>query len=168
MTRSAPPGPAPRAPKKRSAAAVAWGKQKGKVLGVVFLALILLAGWFTYMQFTDKFAKFDMVTLKADRVGLQLPDKADVKVRGLIVGEVLGMKATANGAVLKLGIDPDKINGINPKVTGAILPKTLFGEKYVSLIPPDTSFSHGLKPGATIQKTQIATELQSVIRDLYP
>lgn len=167
MTRNAP-APVPPAPRRRSAAVVAWGKAKAKLLGITFLALIVLAGWFTYMQFTDGFSKYDVVTLNADRIGLQLPDKADVKVRGLIVGEVLEQKATAHGAELKLGLFPDKRAGIDPDVTGAILPKTLFGEKYVSLIPSDSRFSHGIEPGAVIHKTKIATELQSVIRDLYP
>jgi phospholipid/cholesterol/gamma-HCH transport system substrate-binding protein len=156
------------APRKRSAAALAWGRQKGKVLGVVFIALVLAALTLTWAQFTNKFGNFEEITLKADRVGLQLPDRADVKVRGLIVGEVLEMKPTDEGAELTLGLFPDEISKVHPDVTGAILPKTLFGQKYVSLVPPETEFTESIQAGAVIEKTKMATEVQAVLRDLYP
>ncbi|MFI5626106.1 MCE family protein [Nocardioides sp. NPDC051685] len=156
------------APHKRSAVALAWARQKGKILGIVFIALVLTALVLTWAQFTNKFGDFEEITLKADRIGLQLPERADVKVRGLIVGEVLDMKPTEDGAELTLGLFPDEISKVHPDVTGAILPKTLFGQKYVSLIPPDTDFTESIKPGAVIEKTKIATEVQAVLRDLYP
>lgn len=156
------------APHKRSAVALAWGRQKGKVLGIAFIALVLAALALTWAEFTNRFAEFEEITLKADRIGLQLPDRADVKVRGLIVGEVLDMKPTDEGAELTLGLFPEEIGKIHPDVTGAILPKTLFGQKYVSLVPPDTEFTGSIQPGAVIEKTKMATEVQAVLRDLYP
>ncbi|TQL70498.1 phospholipid/cholesterol/gamma-HCH transport system substrate-binding protein [Nocardioides albertanoniae] len=145
-----------------------WSRQKGKVLGIIFIVLVLAALGLTWAQFTNKFAEFEKITLKADRIGLQLPERADVKVRGLIVGEVIDMKPTDGGAELTLGLFPDEVSKIHPDVTGAILPKTLFGQKYVSLIPPNTEFTDPIKPGAVIKKTKVATEVQAVLRDLYP
>lgn len=156
------------APHKRSAVALAWARQKGKILGIVFIALVLAALALTWAQFTNRFGNFEEITLKADRIGLQLPERADVKVRGLIVGEVLEMKPTDEGAELTLGLFPDEISKVHPDVTGAILPKTLFGQKYVSLVPPDTDFTEPIQPGAVIEKTKMATEVQAVLRDLYP
>jgi phospholipid/cholesterol/gamma-HCH transport system substrate-binding protein len=156
------------APHKRSAVALAWGRQKGKILGIVFIALVLAALGLTWAQFTNRFAKFDEITLKADRIGLQLPARADVKVRGLIVGEVLDVKPTDEGAELTLGLFPEEAGNVHPDVTGAILPKTLFGQKYVSLVPPDSEFTEPIQPGAVIEKTEMATEVQEVLRDLYP
>ena len=45
--------------------------------------------------------------------------------------------ATADGAELTLGLFPSQIDTIPDNVTASIVPKTLFGEKYVSLIVPD-------------------------------
>jgi phospholipid/cholesterol/gamma-HCH transport system substrate-binding protein len=54
-------------------------------------------------------------------------------------------------------------------VTGAIVPKTLFGEKSVSLVVPnDQPAPTSLKPGATITRTQVPVEVQKVLADLYP
>ncbi|MFT4082237.1 MAG: MCE family protein [Nocardioides sp.] len=145
-----------------------WRHQRSRVLGIIFLALLLTAVWFTYAIFTKKFTDYDRVTLHAARIGLQLPDRADVKIRGVLVGEVLDMKASDDGATLTLGIYPDKIDSIPADVTGAILPKTLFGEKYVSLVAPTGSHPRHLQTGDVITKTKVSTELQAVLRDVYP
>ena len=59
-----------------------------RTLGVAFLAICVGFVWFTYAVFTKQFADYDVVTLKASKIGLQLPARADVKIRGVIVGEV--------------------------------------------------------------------------------
>jgi phospholipid/cholesterol/gamma-HCH transport system substrate-binding protein len=139
-----------------------------KALGVIFVALLLLGVWLTYATFTKKFTDYDEVTLKTSSIGLQLPTRADVKVRGVIVGEVLDARSGASGAELKLGIYPDKIGVIPANVTGSIVPKTLFGEKYVSLVVPDAGPSGTMRAGATIDRTEVSTELEEVLSDLYP
>ena len=108
-----------------------------KLLGVVFLALVVLAGYLVYATFTKKFTDYDRVKVETSVIGLQLPARADVKIRGVIVGEVLDMSATADGAELTLGLFPSQVHTIPGNVTASIVPKTLFGEKYVSLIIPD-------------------------------
>jgi phospholipid/cholesterol/gamma-HCH transport system substrate-binding protein len=139
-----------------------------KLLGVAFVCLLLAGVWLTYGVFTQRFTRFDEVTLDAPVIGLQMPEHADVKIRGVIVGEVLGFDATDQGATVQLGIRPSQLHLIPANVTGAIVPKTLFGEKYVSLVVPDDPAPTSLQPGATIPHTQIPTEVQKVLADLYP
>ena len=66
--------------------------QNFKLLGVVFLAMLLGGVYLTYGIFTKKFTDYDEVTLRTSTIGLQLPARADVKIRGVIVGEVLGLR----------------------------------------------------------------------------
>jgi phospholipid/cholesterol/gamma-HCH transport system substrate-binding protein len=141
---------------------------KYKALGIVFLCLLLAGVWLTYGVFTQKFTSFDRVTLDAPTIGLQMPEHADVKIRGVIVGEVLGFTANAQGAQVTLGIEPSQMHIIPANVTGAIVPKTLFGEKYVSLVVPQNPASTSLQPGATIHHTNVPVEVQKVLADLYP
>ena len=138
------------------------------VLGVLFIAILAAGVWAVNGVFTQKFISFDKVTLSTDTTGLQLPDKADVKVRGVLVGEVLKAQAGDNGATLTLGIDPDKIDQIPKNVTASILPKTLFGEKYVELDIPSVANNASLKVGDHISQTQRPIEVQSVLNNLYP
>lgn len=140
-----------------------------KALGVIFVCLLLLGVWLTYATFSKKFVSYDKVTLTTSTVGLQLPTRADVKIRGVIVGEVLEARSgQGKSAVLTLGIYPDKISEIPANVTGSIVPKTLFGEKYVSLVVPETGPSGTIRVGATIDRTKVATELEEVLSDIYP
>ena len=140
-----------------------------RALGIIFVCLLLLGVWLTYATFTKKFTAYDKVTLKTSTIGLQLPTRADVKVRGVIVGEVLEAKTDpAGGADLVLGLYPDKIGVIPANVTGSIVPKTLFGEKYVSLVIPDSGPQGVIRAGSTIEHTQVSTELEAVLSDLYP
>ena len=126
-----------------------------KALGLIFLALLMAGVWLTYGVFTQKFTSFDTVTLDASTIGLQMPERADVKIRGVIVGEVLGFTATDQGAKVQLGIFPSQMHSIPANVTGAIVPKTLFGEKYVSLVVPNPPSPTALKPGATVTHTEV-------------
>ena len=139
-----------------------------RLLGVIFICLLVLAVWLINAVFTQKFATFDKVKLNTDTVGLQLPSRADVKVRGVIVGEVLQMKSGADGAVLTLGIKPSKIGEIPKNVTASILPKTLFGEKYVELVIPSDADKTALASGDRITQTQIPLEVEKVLSDIYP
>ncbi|MEZ0577940.1 MCE family protein [Nocardioides sp. MH1] len=139
-----------------------------KTLGVIFVVLLFLGVWLTYAIFTKKFADYDEVKLETTSTGLQLPNRADVKIRGVIVGEVLNAKADDEGATLTLGLYPDKVDDIPANVTGAIVPKTLFGEKYVSLVIPQSGPEGTIQAGATITKTRLGTEVEEVLNDLYP
>ena len=142
--------------------------QSHKILGVIFIVLLLAAVWFTNAIFTKKFADYDEVTLQTSKIGLQLPTRADVKIRGVIVGEVLHFDANAEGAELTLGIFPDQMDTIPANVTGSIVPKTLFGEKYVSLEIPDSGPEGQLQVNDVISRTNVSIEVEKVLSDLYP
>ena len=140
-----------------------------KALGIIFLCLLLVAGWLTYAVFNKTFASYDEVTLQTSKIGLQLPERADVKVRGVIVGEVLDYSATRDGAELTLGFYDDQIEQVPAEVTGSIVPKTLFGEKYVSLeVPEGSTADQPLREGDTIPRTEVSIEVEKVLSDLYP
>ena len=139
-----------------------------KVLGIVFLALLLFGVYATYSIFTKKYVDYDRVTLQTSSIGLQLPSRADVKIRGVLVGEVLDADTSADGAQLTLGIYPDQLDTIPANVTGSIVPKTLFGEKYVSLVVPASPAEDHIEAGETITRTAVSTEVEKVLSDLYP
>jgi phospholipid/cholesterol/gamma-HCH transport system substrate-binding protein len=140
-----------------------------KTLGVLFLALMLASVWATYGVFTQKFSDYDEVTVHASRIGLQLPHRADVKIKGVIVGEVLDYEPTAEGADITLGLYKDRTAEVPSDVTASILPKTLFGEKFVSLVAPEGgSSAEPIAAGDVIERTQLSTEVEKVLSDLYP
>ena len=146
----------------------ASAKAVGRVYGVVFLAIVVFFVWLTYAVFTKQFSDYDEVTLKSSKIGLALPARADVKIRGVQVGEVLATKTSGDGADLTLGLYPDQVKTIPADVTAQILPKTLFGEKYISLEVPESPSGTPIKAGAVIKQGEVALELEAVLNDLFP
>jgi phospholipid/cholesterol/gamma-HCH transport system substrate-binding protein len=60
--------------------------QSHKLLGIVFVCLLVASVYMTYAVFTKKFAEYDEVSLQTSKIGLQLPERADVKNHGVFVG----------------------------------------------------------------------------------
>ena len=71
--------------------------QSHKLLGIIFLVLVMAGVYLTYGIFSKKFVSYDKVTLQTSTIGLQLPARADVKIRGVLVGEVLKFDTTPRG-----------------------------------------------------------------------
>lgn len=143
---------------------------KFRVLGTVFVAMLVASVYLTYAVFTKQFTDYDEVTLQTSKIGLQLPERADVKIRGVIVGEVIERRALDDegNAELTLGIFPERREIIPADVTARILPKTLFGEKFVSLQVPEDASSSPIEPGDRITQTEVSIEVEKVLADLYP
>jgi phospholipid/cholesterol/gamma-HCH transport system substrate-binding protein len=140
-----------------------------KVLGTAFIAMMMLFLWITYAFFTKAFVDYDNVDLMTDTAGVNLPQNADVKLRGMIVGEVRSVEPDDGRVKMVLGMNPKLIGKVPKGVSAQLVPKTLFGEKYVALIPPtggDTGES--LKAGDTITKASVPIEVETLLNDLYP
>ncbi|MBD3785028.1 MAG: hypothetical protein IE926_19115, partial [Micrococcales bacterium] len=77
---------------------------RARAYGVAFLLVVALLVALSIASFEKVFTKVVTVTLRTDRIGSQMQEAADVKIRGLIVGEVRSISATAlDGRGEKLG-----------------------------------------------------------------
>lgn len=141
---------------------------RNRILGAGFI--VLLVGLLTLSVLTYKktFTAVDWVTLHADHTGMQLSEGADVKLHGVIMGEVRSIEADGERATLRLALDPALRDRIPADVTARLLPKTLFGERYVALIP--SSAGPPIKDGAVIEqdRTTAAIELERVLDNALP
>ncbi|MFD4365982.1 MCE family protein [Rhodococcus sp. NPDC058521] len=141
-----------------------------RVLGLVFFLVLALFLVFTIGTFNKAFTKVVKVDLITDSVGNALPPNADVKVRGMIVGEVRETSSDDGVVTAQLAIDPDKAELIPSNVTARLLPKTLFGERYVSLIIPEGDRATPLEAGDTLMQDRSgnAVEVGDVLDGLLP
>lgn len=72
----------------------------------------------------------------APGVGQQLPEGGDVKIRGVLVGRIAAISIDeAGNAELLLRLDEDE-SQLPATTTAEIRSKTVFGQKWVELIPP--------------------------------
>jgi phospholipid/cholesterol/gamma-HCH transport system substrate-binding protein len=141
-----------------------------RLLGVGFIVVIVGSIGLTIAIFDKQFTSVVMVSLKTDRIGNQLLPNSDVKVRGLVVGEVRDISSDGSGATLALAINPDMVDLVPSNVSARLLPKTLFGEKYVSLVLPTDDAARPLRAGDTITQDRSAAgiEVGKVLDDLLP
>lgn len=141
-----------------------------RLQGVAFLVVLGLLLGLAVATYQKAFTDVAHVTLETDTAGNQLQEASDVKVRGVIVGDVRSVRASAEGATIDLAINPDYLDEIPADVSARLLPKTLFGERFVALQLPDKPGQDRLSDGDVIgqDRSENAIELQKVIDDTLP
>ncbi|MFC7958164.1 MCE family protein [Rhodococcoides kroppenstedtii] len=144
---------------------------KRRLLGVGFLLVVVLfVGW-SIASYSKTFKSVVMVDLVTDTVGNSLPANADVKARGMIVGEVRSATTEDGRVVSKLALEPDMVSMIPSNTTARLLPKTLFGERYVALqIPQDGASASPIAEGSVIEQDTSgnAIEVGQLLDSLLP
>ncbi|WP_158842155.1 MCE family protein [Saccharothrix deserti] len=140
-----------------------------RLLGLVFAALLVALCGLSIAAYQKVFTTRVTVLLRTDHVGNQLQSESDVKLLGVLVGEVKAIRSHGDGAELELGLHPDQVGRIPANVSARLLPKTLFGERFVSLELPEDP-TGALDEGDVIEqdRTSGAIELERVLSDLLP
>lgn len=138
------------------------------LLGMAFIVVLLLAVWATTLSYTKALPWQDTtdVTLTTRRAGVGLSPPSDVKFQGLRVGEVREISSAGRDAVLHIALDPRYTELIPANVDAAIIPKTLFGEKYVDLRNPGTPVSARISEGGRIRQSTTAVEISQLFDNL--
>lgn len=141
-----------------------------RLLGIVFVALLGAGLSLAVLQYRKAFTPVAWVTLYTEQTGMQLNPGAEVKSRGVVVGEVREISSDGTRARLRLALDPALIEQVPADVTARLLPKTLFGERYVALVAPANSTAGPLRAGAVINqdRSRNGVELARVLDDALP
>jgi virulence factor Mce-like protein len=141
-----------------------------RTYGVVFLLVLAMLVGLTVAIYNKTFVDVVNVTLETNRVGNQLAPPADVKLRGMIVGEVRAVHSDGEKATIDIALQPERAGLIPKDVSARLLPKTLFGEKYVALQLPSRPSGETLAEGDVItqDRSRTAIELETVLDNLLP
>ncbi|GAA2393286.1 MCE family protein [Streptomyces glaucosporus] len=141
-----------------------------RLAGVVFLVAPVLLAWLAVAVYDKRFTDSVPVVVETGSVGNEMHVGAEVKLRGVVVGEVRAIDATGDGARLTLALRPGTAARIPADVRAQMLPTTLFGERFVALVPPARPSGRTLAPGAVIpqDRSANAVELQQVLDNVLP
>ena len=139
-------------------------------MGLALILVMLLIVGLCLANFNKVFKPTETVYLRTATVGNQLSKQGDVKVRGVIVGEITSIDSDGSGAVIEMAMSPDFLPTIPSNTTATLIPKTLFGERYVSLSIPPAASPRPLQEGDTIaqDRSSNATETEQVLNNLLP
>jgi len=140
-----------------------------QVLGVVLIALVAGLIGLSVARYLKVFEPAVTVTLRADETGLMLPEYGDVRLHGVLVGQIREISHIGRKALIDVAIEPSQADQIPANVAVKILPTTLFGQKYVSLVEPRNPSADTLADGDVIPSSRIATstELNRVLANLF-
>ncbi|GAA2971105.1 MCE family protein [Streptomyces drozdowiczii] len=141
-----------------------------RTAGVAFFLVPAVLIWVSVAVYDKDFTNDATVTVRTSSVGNEMHENADVKLRGVVVGQVRNIAADGDGARLTLAIQPDKLDRIPADVTAQMLPTTLFGERFVALVPPAVPSTKTLGAGDVIpqDRSSNAIELEEVLDNVLP
>lgn len=130
----------------------------GTVAAVVALALTSFRG-----DFEDSVT----VTVLSPRAGLVMNPGAKVQFHGVQVGKVAAIDDRPDGgAVLRLAMDPARLQSIPANIIADIAATTVFGAKSVQLqLPPDPS-TDSMYSGQVLDARQVMIEINTVFEQL--
>ncbi|HIV58855.1 MAG TPA: MCE family protein [Candidatus Stackebrandtia faecavium] len=143
---------------------------KQRLAGLGFLVVLVGLVGLCVASYAKVFTPGFGVMVNAESAGLQMSKGADVKMNGVLVGEVRSIESSGHGAQLELSLDPVAKPKIPGDVVARLLPKTLFGEKYVQLVPQESESSGSISENAVIEvdKSHDAVELEDVLDGALP
>ncbi|WP_343601615.1 MCE family protein [Mycobacterium sp.] len=130
----------------------------GVIAAIVAVALTLFRGGFTSGV---------PVMVLSPRAGLVMNTDAKVKMRGVQVGQVASIDVAPGGqAVLHLAMNPSQLHLIPDNVLVDITSSTVFGAKFVELIPPADPSPRPMYAGQVLRNQQVTVEINTVFQEL--
>ncbi len=107
------------------------------------------------------------VTVLSSRVGLIMNPDAKVKLHGAQVGKVSAIEDLPDGsAAIHLAMNPGYLQLIPANTGVQIVSSTVFGAKYVDLVPPAEPSAQPLHAGQVLDASHITVEINTVFEHL--
>lgn len=140
-----------------------------EVKGIALATVLGLLVWLSIACYDKAFTSTIDVVVNADRAGLQLAENGDVRARGALVGRITSIEHVDDHVAIHLALDPEAAARIPADVSARIVPTTLFGQKYVDLVPTGAGTGE-LIEGASIplDRSSTAVELTRAFDSLEP
>ena len=135
----------------------------GLVAVAVMLAIVAVAVGLFQGSFSDS----TPVTVLSPRAGLVMNRDAKVKMRGVQVGKVASIESRPDGqAALHLAMDPSQMHLIPANVVVDLTSPTVFGAKFVELVPPAEPSARSLHAGQVLDSQHVTVEINTVFQHL--
>jgi virulence factor Mce-like protein len=122
-------------------------RARAAIAGLLFIVIVAGLSVVGVAYGFGAFSSSKVVTATLPEAGPALGPGAEVEYRGVLVGSLGSVHRTLSDAVLTLHIDPSQISKIPSGVTVRLVPRSVFGDLYVDLVPP-TVITGPLQPSA--------------------
>ncbi|MFK8909317.1 MCE family protein [Streptomyces sp. YS-3] len=144
--------------------------RRRRLAGLVYLLLPVPLIWLSLAFYHHDFEDTARVVVEAGSVGDEMRPQADVKLRGVVIGRVEKVDTDGRTARLTLAVKPGQLRRVPSDVSAQLLPTTLFGQRYVALVPPARPSTSPLRPGSVVprDRSRNAVELETALDHLLP
>ena len=140
---------------------------KPPLIGLATVGVLLAIVAISIGFFRGSFTKTVPVTVVSERAGLVMNADAKVKLHGAQVGSVESIESLPDGrAKLILAMDPSYLELIPANVRVDIASSTVFGSKFVELIPPPDPSPQALASGQLLDAGHVTVEINTVFEQL--
>lgn len=140
---------------------------KRLLTGLTTVAVIAALVTGSIVLFRGGVAPTASVTVISPRAGLVMNPDAKVKLHGAQVGKVVEIQALPDGqAALKLAMNPDDLQLIPANTGVEIASSTVFGAKFVQLVPPAQPSRESMYAGQVLDATHTTVEINTVFEQL--
>ncbi|MFP1153633.1 MCE family protein [Mycobacterium sherrisii] len=137
------------------------------LLGLVSVAVVTAIIAATVVLFQGGGIESIPVTVLSPRAGLVMNPDAKVKLNGAQVGKVSSIDNLPDGrAAIHLAIDPSRLHLIPANTRVDIESTTVFGSKFVQLIPPPDPSPQPLKAGQILDSNHVTVEVNTLFQQL--
>jgi phospholipid/cholesterol/gamma-HCH transport system substrate-binding protein len=117
--------------------------------------------------FRGSFTETVPVTVLSPRAGLVMNPDAKVKLHGVQVGLVDSIEERPDGqAAIHLAMDPSQLHLIPANVLVDIAQTTVFGSKFVQLVPPAAPSAQTMRAGQILDAKHVTVEANTVFEQL--
>ncbi|MGH3968848.1 MAG: MCE family protein, partial [Mycobacterium sp.] len=135
--------------------------------GLVTVAVIAAIVAVSVGLFQGSFSETTPVTVLSPRAGLVMNPDAKVKMHGVQVGKVASIDSRPDGqAVLHLAMYPSEMHLIPANVLVDLTSPTVFGAKFVELVPPAEPSALPLHAGQVLGSEHVTIEVNTVFKQL--
>ena len=140
---------------------------KRVLAGLATVVTLLVVVGVAFGLFRGSFTTTVPMTVVSERAGLVMYPEAKVKLHGAQIGHVSSIEPLSGGrAALHLAINPDAMDLIPANVSADIASSTVFGSKFVELVPPKNPSSESAKAGQVVEGDHVTVELNTVFEQL--
>lgn len=140
---------------------------KRPLIGAVTVGVAAATVALSIGLFRGSFTESVPVTVLSERAGLVMNADAKVKLHGAQVGSVQSIESLPDGrAMLHLAMDPSYMDIIPANVRVDIASTTVFGSKFVELIPPENPSAQALAAGQVLDAGHVTVEVNTVFQQL--
>jgi phospholipid/cholesterol/gamma-HCH transport system substrate-binding protein len=134
-------------------------RRTNAIVGGIALLLIFGGIYLLAIYLGGSFKSGNEVKADFARAGQLLRNGSDVKMRGVLVGSVSKIDITQETGKARVTMLIDPSQQIPENVNAAIRAKTLFGEKFIDLVPPDAPVGH-LSAGDEIPESRTTPPIE--------